>query len=220
MNHLLLECNNLLKHGGFDYAFCGGLAIELFLDKTVREHGDIDISAYWGERDKIILFMQSLGWEVYELCGGGMAHHITNVVHQMRIKRNIFCMTDACDMVSLTPSDKPDMFLVDFDSKGQEKLAFIEFLFNDKSDNSFLYARNHDVSLALSQAILSRRGIKYLAPEIVLLYKSTDTVREGYQLDYDLAMERMSPEQKEWLMAALKTMSPAGHKWIMEGDLK
>lgn len=110
--------------------------------------------------------------------------------------------------------------LVDFDSKGQEKLAFIEFLFNDKSDNSFLYARNHDVSLALSQAILSRRGIKYLAPEIVLLYKSTDTVREGYQLDYDLAMERMSPEQKEWLMAALKTMSPAGHKWIMEGDLK
>ena len=68
MNHLLLECNNLLKPGGFDYAFCGGFAIELFLDKTVREHGDIDISAYWDERDEIILFMQSLGWEVYELC--------------------------------------------------------------------------------------------------------------------------------------------------------
>ena len=214
MDHLLLECNDLLKRGGFDYAFCGGFAIELFLDKTVREHGDIDISAYWDERDNIILFMQSLGWEVYELCGGGMAHHITNVAHQMRIKRNIFCMTDACDMVSLTPADKPDMFLVDFDSKGQEKLAFIEFLFNDKSDNYFLYARNHDVSLSLSQAILSRRGIKYLAPEIVLLYKSTDTVRKGYQLDYDMAMAAMTEKQIKWLRDAIKIMNPEGHKWL------
>ncbi|MDD4415161.1 MAG: hypothetical protein PHR14_11590 [Oscillospiraceae bacterium] len=37
---------NALSIGGFDYAFCGGFAIELFLDKTVREHGVIDISAY------------------------------------------------------------------------------------------------------------------------------------------------------------------------------
>ena len=214
MNHLLLECNDLLKDGGFDYAFCGGYAIELFLDKTVRKHGDIDISAFWDERDRIILFMQSLGWRVYELCGGGKAHYITDVAKQIKSKRNIFCKTDDCKIVSLTPTDEPDMFIVDFDRKGQDKLTFIEFLFNNKVNDRFLYARNHDVSLPLSQAVLTRNGIKYLAPEIVLLYKSTDIERESYQLDYDMAIRIMSPEQKNWLKSALETMNPNGHKWL------
>lgn len=216
MNHLLLECNDLLKDGGFGYAFCGGYAIELFLDKTVRKHGDIDISAFWEERDKIILFMQSLGWRVYELCGGGKAHYITNVVNQIKAKRNIFCMTNDCEIVSLKPTDEPEMFMVDFDPKGQDELTFIEFLFNNKDNGHFLYARNHNVSLHLSQAILTRNGIKYLAPEMVLLYKSTDIEREGYQIDYDLAIQAMSAEQKNWLKNALETMNPDGHKWLYD----
>ena len=214
VNHLILECNNLLKDGGFDYAFCGGYAIELFIGKAVRKHGDIDISAYWDERDKIILNMQSLGWRVYELCGGGKVHYITDVANQIKAKRNIFCMTSDCEIVSLTPIDEPDMFIVDFDPKGQDKLTFIEFLFNNKDNDCFLYARNHDISLPLSQAILTRNGVKYLAPEMVLLYKSTDTEREGYQLDYDMAMQAMSVKQKNWFAFALEAMNPDGHKWL------
>ena len=218
MNHLVLECNELLKDGGFEYAFCGGYAIELFLDKTVRKHGDIDISVFWDERDKIILFMQSLGWRVYELCGGGKAHYISDVANQIKAKRNIFCMTNNCEIVSLTPIDEPDMFIVDFDHKGQDKLTFIEFLFNNKDSDRFLYARNHDVSLLLSQAILTRHEIKYLAPEMVLLYKSTDIERDGYQTDYDLAIQAMAAEQKNWLKNALEAMNPDGHKWLSNID--
>ena len=216
MNHLVLACNDLLKNGGFDYAFCGGYAIELFLDKTVRKHGDIDISAFWDERDKIILFMQSLGWRVYELCGGGKAHYITNVANQIKVKRNIFCITNDCDIASFTLTDEPDMFIVDFDLKGQDKLTFIEFLFNNEENDSFLYARNHDISLPMSQAILPRHEIKYLAPQMVLLYKSTDTEREGYQMDYEFAIRAMSEEQRIWLDSALKTMNPDGHKWLCD----
>ena len=216
MNPLLIECNDLLKDGGFDYTFCGGFAIELFLDKTVRNHRDIDISAFWNERDKIILFMQSHGWSVYELCGGGKAHHITDVANQIKAKRNIFCMTNDCKIVSFTTTDDPDMFIVNFDHKGQDKLTFIEFLFNNTDNDRFLYARNHDVSLPLSQAILTRHGIKYLAPEMVLLYKSTDTEHEGYQIDYDLATRAMSIERMNWLKNALETMNPDGHIWLSD----
>ncbi len=214
MNHLIREADELLKNGGFQYAVCGGFAIELFLDKTVRNHGDIDISAFWDERDKIILYMQSLGWSVYELCGGGMAHYITDVSNQLKTKRNIFCMTNDCSIVSLTPTNEADMFVVDFDHNGQEHLTFIEFLFNNAENGRFLYARNHAVFLPLARAILSRDGIQYLAPEMVLLYKSTDTERDGYQFDYDAAMEMMSDEQKKWLHDALTVMNPAGHKWL------
>ena len=81
MNHLIQKVNALLKDGGFDYAVCGGFAIKLFLNKEIRSHGDIVISAFWNDRNKIVLFMQSLGWSVHELCVGGKAHHITDVAN-------------------------------------------------------------------------------------------------------------------------------------------
>ena len=124
-------------------------------------------------------------------------------------------MTNDCSIVNLTPANEADMFVVDFDHNGQEHLTFIEFLFNNAEKGNFLYARNHAVFLPLSQAILTRNGIRYLTPEMVLLYKSTDTERDGYQLDYDVAMEVMSVEQKEWLHDALAVMNPTGHKWLM-----
>ena len=123
-------------------------------------------------------------------------------------------MTGDCEIVSFTPTDELEMFIVDFDSKGQDKLTFVEFLFNDKENGRFLYARNHDIFLPLSQAILTSCGIKYLAPEMVLLYKSTDTERKGYQLDYDMTVGAMTAEQRAWLWNALKVMNPNGHKWL------
>lgn len=42
LNGLIKEANDLLRAGDFDYAFCGGYAIELFLDKEIRKHGDND----------------------------------------------------------------------------------------------------------------------------------------------------------------------------------
>lgn len=218
-HHLIVEANELLKKGGFDYAFCGGFAIELFLNRTIRKHGDIDVSAYWQDRDKIILFMQSLGWDVYEMCGGGIAHHITDINNQIRAKRNIFCFKDGCSLVKLSPQGETDIYYLDFDHGGQIKLDFIEFLFNNHNADSFLYAQNENITLPISKAIMAHNGIPYLAPELILLYKSTDTEREGYQLDYDSAMAQMSAEQKKWLHTALRVMNPSGHKWLEKNDL-
>ena len=57
-------------------------------------------------------------------------------------------------------------------------------------------------------------NIPYLAPEICLLYKSTDTERKGYQQDHDLAIQRMNIEQIKWLSESLSALYPDGHKWI------
>lgn len=217
-HQLITEANELLKIGGFEYAFCGGYAIELFLNRTIRKHGDVDVSAYWQDRDKIILYMQSLGWEVYEMCGDGIAHHITNVNIQLKTKRNIFCFIAGCRLVKLSPQGQTDMYYLDFDHSGQTKLNFIEFLFNNCNDKSFKYARNENITLPIAKAILTQNGIPYLAPELILLYKSTDTECEGYQLDYDFASDIMSTEQKNWLQAALKEMNPSGHKWLEESE--
>ncbi len=214
MNDLIMNVKTLLSDKGFEFAICGGLAIDLFLNQETRIHGDIDILAYWNERDIIIKYMQSNGWQVYELCGGGKAHHITNVKEQFCYKRNIFCVKPECTFVKFKLSDEKDMYFIEFFHIGQKKLDFIEFLFNDKVDGHFLYARNKKIRRILSEAILYCEDVAYLAPEIVLLYKSTDIERAGYQKDFDNVIVKMNTLQKQWLIDALKTMYPDGHKWL------
>ena len=213
LNELIRRADTLLQNQGFAYAFCGGWAIDLFIGAETRKHGDIDILAYWPERDTIIQRMQSLGFQVYEMLGGGKVHHITDIRHQSKMKRNIFCCTQDCELVHLFETDEADTYFLDFQHTGQTKLNYIEFLFNDKEDADLLYARNPAVRLPLSDAILYRDHLPYLAPEMCLLYKSTDTEREGYQSDYDHAVARMSQCQKHWLDRALTVMYPEGHKW-------
>ena len=66
----------------------------------------------------------------------------------------------------------------------------------------------------MKKAILCRDGIPYLAPELCLLYKSTDTEREGYRQDFELAYEKMDASRREWLRNALVRAFPEGHKWL------
>ncbi|NLB43205.1 MAG: hypothetical protein GX815_13310 [Clostridiales bacterium] len=42
VNRLIIEANELLQTAGFEYTFCGGYAIELFLNRTIRKHRDIE----------------------------------------------------------------------------------------------------------------------------------------------------------------------------------
>ena len=216
MNKLIMQSNDLLKSGNFEYAFCGGQAIDLFLGFESRIHGDIDVCAYWSERDKIIRFMQSRGFLVYEMLGGGRAHKITDITNQMMLKRNIFCFKDGCPLVRLYPHDENDCCLIEFFHIGQTELNFIEILFNDRSETRFEYARDREIKREYGKALLYADGVPYLAPEICLLYKSTDTERKGYQRDFELAYAAMSPEQRAWLQNALKKLYPQGHKWITD----
>ena len=216
MNSLIYEANDLLTNRGLNYAFCGGFAIDLFLGYESRIHGDIDISVYLSQRNEVILYMQSIGFNVYEMLGGGKAHYITDVDNQKSIKRNIFCFKDECEMVLLEDTDEKDIYVVNFFHTGQTKLNFIEFLFDDKENGNFVYARNKSIKRGLTKTVLYNGDIPYLCPEICLLYKSTSIDREGYRQDYDLAIKRMNNEQKGWLNNSLRTMYPDGHEWIVD----
>ena len=186
----------------------------MFLGYESRKHGDIDILAYWTDRNGIIEYMRNKGYEVFEMLGGGKTHRITDINNQMYQKRNIFCIKDNCELVQFWDTSEKDIYFIDFKHIGLTKLNFVEFLFNDKSDTDFLYARNKDIKRSLDKAVLFSEGIPYLAPEICLLYKSTDITREGYQHDFEEAFGKMSDEQRDWLNHALSIMYPDGHRWI------
>jgi len=213
MNKLILECNELLKDQEFDYAFCGGHALDIHLGQTTRPHGDIDLSAWWDDRNRVISFMQAQGWIVYEAMGGGKIHLITDTDNQKLIKLNIFCVKGNCSFFHAELIEN-DVYLCEIDHLEQKDLDYIEFLFNKRDENDFIYSRNNEIKRELDKAILHKGGTSYFSPELVLLYKSTDLSREENRQDFDMMISHLIDENKEWLRSALITAFPDGHEWI------
>ena len=61
-------------------------------------------------------------------------------------------------------------------------------------------------------ALTTSDGIRYLAPEIVLLYKAK-LGRTWDEVDFDTALPEMSVGQRDWLSHALEEEQP-GHPWL------
>ena len=210
---LINQLNSLMAETGVDYAICGGHAIDLFLGKKTRLHKDLDVAVYREDRDKIVQHMLNEDWAVYEPCGTAYLHKINTVADQKRIKANIWCVKQSNQHYRFKEHEK-DMYAVDADNSEQTELDYIEFLFNSRKDGNFLYAKNHDVKMNLVNAILKINDIPFLAPEIILLYKSTMADNPDYQLDFDNALTAMGREQIEWLKNSLSVMFQNGHKWL------
>jgi hypothetical protein len=213
MLNLVLECNDFLKNNGFNYAFCGGHAIDINLGYITRPHGDIDLSAYWEERNFIINFMQTQRWIVYEAMGNGKVHLITNIANQKMLKVNIFCVKDGCTFFH-TEHIENDIYKCEIDHIEQRELDYMEFLFNKHTENKFIYSRNNEIQRDLDKALLQKNNIAYLSPELVLLYKSTDIQRKENRQDFNTVILNMSKESKKWLQNSLKIAYPDGHEWI------
>jgi hypothetical protein len=62
----------------------------------------------------------------------------------------------------------------------------------------------------------STQGIPFLAPELVLLFKSKNTSgkeRSKDQTDFERTCTRLEPERRAWLRWALTAVDPS-HEWI------
>lgn len=210
---LIAQFNDFMKNIGVEYAICGGHAIDLFIGKKTRPHKDLDAAVFWEDRDKIVQYMLIEGWDIYEPCGSEYLHKIADVPNQKRVKSNIWCVKPGNSHYKFTEHEK-DMFTVDFDNAEQVELDYIEFLFSVRKSRDFLYARNHDIKMDIVKAIMKIDDIPCLAPEIVLLYKSTAAEEPDYQLDFDNASMKMNGERSEWLKKSLSVMFPDGHKWL------
>ena len=210
---LINQLNDFMAQMGVDYAICGGHAIDLFLGRKTRPHKDLDVAVYWDDRNKIVQHMLDAGWDVYEPCGTTYLHKINSVAEQKRIKSNIWCVKPSNTHYKFTEHEK-NMYAVDFDNSEQVELDYIEFLFNTREDGAFLYAKDHSINLGMDKAILEIDGIPYLAPEMILLYKSSAADDFDYQLDFDNSSKKLSVEQTAWLKKSLSVMFPDGHKWL------
>lgn len=215
MGKVVDETCQLLNDALFDWAFCGGWGIDLFCGRQTRQHGDIDVCVFLENRSDVIKLMRRPNWTLYDYCGGGVVHLTGRHFEEEYAGRNLCCVKDGNEFVQFEPIGD-DKFRQGFKETNQKDLDYVDFLFGRRLSGSFV-CQWHETKLAIERAmdkaILHRQGIPYVAPEILLLFKS-HTDEENGDHDFALASEKMNDEQKAWLLNALKLWHPDGHPWI------
>ena len=212
-----------LFNANIDWAVCGGYAIDIFVGHKTRDHKDIDIAVFWDQRDNLLGYLLQRDWRIFEP-EGGLLREVTCLDDDLKRNDNLWCISRETTAYQIDPK-QDNFFYITTLRKHQDSLDFIEFLFNKRVEDQFIYKRNPNIRH--DKAILhDNSGIPYLAPEIVLLYKSIfvryidsplscdiDMVN-CYRHDFEVAFPLLDKKQKQWLASALNLSYPNGHEWL------
>ena len=167
----------------------GGWALDLFLGQVTRVHGDVDVIVARSDQLTLQEYMLERGWQF------------------------------------LTPFQKklepwPAAMRLEpprHQAHAHKGEALIDFLLTDIEHGVWKYRRQPDIVRLLERGRMqSERGLPFLAPELVLLFKSQNTSRKERgkdQADFEQALPHLEAERRAWLRWALTAVSP-GHRWI------
>lgn len=183
----------VMRRYEYPWAIAGGWALDLHLGKVTRVHQDIEIAVL--RRDQQALRQYLTGWQpMYVVPGAGTepvpwpaGEELKLPVHELHTR------------------------------PPQADIMNLEILLNEADGEDWVYRRDSRARLPLSRAFLATAaGIPYLAPEVVLLYKSKQP-RERDEQDFNAAVDVLAPPQRAWLRDALQAVSP-GHPWLARLD--
>lgn len=167
--------------------FAGGYAIELFVQRAIRPHGDIDVLLL--RRDQQVVHQLLPGWDVQAADPPGhlrpwpVGETLPDGVH------DIWCR------------------------EGASAPWRIQFMLDEANGDVWRSRRNPAVTLPLAQ--LGRRtadGWRYLAPQVQLFYKATAAaLRPKDETDFAASLPQLSQSARRWLDQALSLQSPHHH---------
>jgi hypothetical protein len=164
----------------------GGWAIDLFLGRTTRPHGDLDVGIRRRDARDALKCLGS--WDVYEAKDGRLTH----------LRAGTGPCTDVNSLWCRPAGGKHWM---------------VELLLDESDQDHWVYRR--DRQIRRSFADLLRRddsGLTYLVPEVQLLYKSSRT-RPKDDVDFFNAAPWLDSSARNWLRESLRRATPL-HPWI------
>jgi GrpB-like predicted nucleotidyltransferase (UPF0157 family) len=181
---------NELKNAPFEWYISSGWALDLFLGRVGRVHHDVDVVVPRSSQMELQKYLRERGWKL------------------------------------LTPFEKRleawpvhmRLELPRHQVRAHREDQFMDLLLTDMQD---VWRYRREPTILRSREKMSMRsesGIPYLAPELVLLFKSRNTgthERTKDQSDFERALAHMDPERRAWLYWALIATSP-DHDWIRE----
>jgi GrpB-like predicted nucleotidyltransferase (UPF0157 family) len=179
---------NELENATFQWIVAGGWALDLFLANVQRVHLDVDI---------IVSRDSQMGMQNYLL------ERNWNLITPFRKRFESWPLHMRLEL----PRHQVHAH------RGDE---FIDFLLTD-FDEVWHYRRDPAVIRSMEKMSLKTdNGVNYLAPELVLLFKSRNTSdheRTKDQADFEKVLPYLDPERRAWLHWALTATAPE-HPWI------
>lgn len=236
MIEIIAEAHAFLKDCGLTYAFCGGYALELFLNRKLRPHSDVDIVAFEKDKGSIIKYVLSKGWNIYEHKSEWINNKIANSYlrsiqnpsdREVLYLNSLWAMKPDCSLIKVGPqlNDSND-FNYEILNQEQLKFDFLEIIFNKQRDGNFIVdsstVQNRAITRALDKAILFHGNIPYLAPEIILFfiahpaYLESDYHREKNNIDWKYTPSFLPEESLKWLINSLRMAYPEGNRRLDE----
>lgn len=169
----------------------GGWAIDLFLGEQTREHEDVDIAIL--RKDEAVFRHRLNDWEIWPGFG--------NDKLESRPIESGEKLSNDREVLWCRPSSESEW-------------AF-EMLLNKSDGDSWVFKRNEYVRVLVDDiGFVSKEGLPYLRPEIVLLYKAKN-LREKDQHDFNQVMPRLELDSRTWFRESLAIVHPE-HSWLLE----
>jgi GNAT superfamily N-acetyltransferase len=185
------EVHHILRDFGRPWGIAGGWALDLFLGRVTRKHADIEVAIFREDQLALREYLSSRGWSFEYVRSGELfpwpaSQKLILPIHE------IWCSN------SIGP------------------LSRLEVLLNERESDEFVFRRNSHIRAPVSRTFVTRSGdgIPFLAPEIVLLYKSKNATDSKEQLDFVNALDSLGTEVRQRLSDALTIIDP-GHPWLV-----
>lgn len=185
---------NELVGASFPWLVGGGWAIDLFLGRVTRPHSDVDVLILRRDQFAAQQHLLARGWIFEKVVMPNrepwlVGERLELPVHEIHGHR---------------PGTEPNHY---------------ELLLNEGDQDTWRFRRNPEVSCAWSVFILhTDDGIPFLAPEVALLYKGTDSkdlVVPKNRTDFESVLPVLDEQRRDWLRDVLKRHW-SGHPWLEE----
>ena len=172
-----------------EWYVCGGWAVDLYLGRVTRAHKDVDISIPRARQLEVRDYMTARGWSTEKAHDGRLTPWREGEFLSLPV-HTVWCRNDAHD---------PD---------------FLELQLDEIDGEWFRFRRDPTVMLPRGRmSFKTESGLRALAPELVLLYKSNAV--EEYAEDFRNAAPALDAERRAWLKDALDRLY-ARHPWAEE----
>jgi hypothetical protein len=164
----------------------GGWAIDLFLGTETRAHKDLDVGVRRSDASRIIAALP--GWEFFAAKDGVL--------------------------FPLAPGTEPRATVNSlWGRRLGEPYWRVELMLDDSDGTDWIFRREPSIRRPFRAALCTASdGLRYLAPELQLLYKARD-LRPEDRSDFEHAALGLEIPAAEWLRHCLARLYPR-HPWI------
>jgi hypothetical protein len=183
------------------WSLCGGWAVDAWLGRVTREHGDVDVSVFGADCDEVQRHFS--GWQL--------------VAHGPGVDNNA-ALWDGRPLG--TPSHlhgrPPELITGPPAESGIMQPVegwWLDVQIDERAGPEWVLHASPRVALAMSEAVReSVWGVPTASPEVVLFFKSRD-LRRRDRADFAELVPLLSRGRRAWLREAIAAV---GHPWMRE----